>query len=552
MIARLFTITLIVAFAGTALAQEPETTRPTRRSRRSTTPTTEMGVDTRLQPAPPPRRAEPGKVLATDAGGLGGATSYTQDMPLEVEGLIKWRQPFTNRLEFRGAWVTRNDWTVRRDGIFNAELTKARIRDIMTTAQNLNLNAVMFQMRGDSTVLYPSKLEPFSKLMNGKDPGFDPLKMAIEEAHSRGLEFHAYVNPVPCTDERTTTPAHPDHIFYKHCMPDSNPNWLVYSGGKPAPFNEYLWFNTNLPEVQKYIRDAMLDLVRRYEVDGIHYDRIRLPSPEVSDDPWSKARYEQANPDKLDYNAWQTDNITRMLTDIYGGIMELRPSVKVTAAVWGIYDHTKLPQGRDRAIGYSWTSTGLQDYHQDSIAWINRGCMDALVPMIYWNMGEVKPDYDECLMQFMTGIHNGRHVYGGQRVFGPEEMVRQVVATNLLGAHGTVPFTLGRLSTMADFYRKNVYPTRVATPVMPWKKSPLTGHVLVTVNDAAGKPVTDALVTLDGRDYLALSGTDGFCAILDVPPGKASLKASKGTAQATGTANVALSRTARVELKLSE
>ena len=73
--------------------------------------------------------------------------------------------------------------------------------------------------------------------------------------------------------------------------------------------------------------------------------------------------------------------MTRMLTDIYGSIMEIKPRVKVSAAVWGIYDHTKLPQGMDKSTGYSWTSTGLQDFHQDSVGWINRGCMDARAPV---------------------------------------------------------------------------------------------------------------------------------------------------------------------------
>lgn len=534
---RTFTTTLpcvLLALAG--FAQSPEPTAipaPADMADRPVTPAqTTLTTEQRLRPAPRGRQAEPGKVLATAAGNLGGATSYTQDMPLDVQGLIEMRRPFVNRPEFRAGWVTRFDWA---RGTSSSDQMKRRISDLMEGARNLRMNAVLFQVRGDATVLYPSELEPWSQLLGGKDPGFDPLKYAIEQAHERNLEFHAYINPVPVSEERTSAPANPKHIWYKHCAPESVPNWLVYKDGKPAPFNEYKWLNTNLPDVQTYIRTVVLDLVKRYDVDGVHYDRIRFPSPDVSDDPWSKARFEGgANPKNLEFGEWQTDNITRMLTDIYGAIMQIKPHVKVSGAVWGIYDNTRLPQGTDHATGYSWTSSGLQDYRQDSIGWINRGCMDALVPMIYWNMGDMKPDYDEMVLSFMAGIKNGRHVYGGQRVFQPEEMLRQVVATNRIGAHGTCPFTLGRVirGDYAEFYQKNIYPIEAPVPEMPWKTNPVFGHVVAVVKDADGNPVVDAHVKVSGKNEVALSSADGFCAILDVVPGEVTVEVSKGDLKA--------------------
>ncbi|MBX7246817.1 MAG: family 10 glycosylhydrolase [Candidatus Sumerlaeaceae bacterium] len=504
--------------------------------------------------APRARRPDPGKVLETAADGRGGATSFTIDMPLDEPGLIEMRKPFIGRPEFRGAWVTRMDWIVKTEGKVDAKGTREKIVTIMENARKVGLNAVLFQVRGDATTLYPSTMEPWSQRFNGTDPGFDPVKFAIGEAHKRGLEFHAYFNPVPCSEERTTTPAHKDHVFYKHCMPDSVPNWLVYQDGKPAPFNEYKWLNPNLPEVQTYIRTVVLDFVKRYDIDGIHYDRIRFPSHKVSDDPWSKARFEAGtNPDKLTYNQWQGDNITRMLTDIYGAIMEIKPKVKTTAAVWGIYDNTKLPQGRDKRIGYTWTSSGLQNYMQDSIGWVNRGCMDALVPMIYWSMGDLKPDFDELLLTFVAGIKNGRHVYGGQSVFSTTEMLREVVAANRIGAQGTVPFTLGRIARpeMMEYYRKNIYPEPAAVPDMPWKTKPKTGAVLVTVKDSSGKPVVDAHVRVSGRKDVALSSADGFCATLGVEPGAAKIEVEKaGVGKAETEAKVSVGKATRIAVTL--
>lgn len=534
------------------IAAEPATIQT---ERTTTASRADGGEDPRLRPAPRTPPPPEGTVWPTAAGKLGGATSATQSMPTDVKGLIEWRRPFTNRPEFRAAWVTRFDWTGRAGANFNAETGKAKIVELMDAAKSLRLNAIVWQVRGDATTLYPSKLEPWSQLVGGKDPGFDPCKFAIDEAHKRGLEFHAYINPMPCTEERTTAPASKEHIFYKYCMPDSSPHWLVHKGGQPmAPNDSYKWFNPNLPDVQTYLRTVILDLVKRYDLDGVHYDRIRFPSPQVSDDQWSKARYASSNPNNLPYPQWQAENITRFITDLYGHFMEIKPKLKVSGAVWGIYDNTVLPQGQNHDTGYSWTSSGLQDYAQDSVGWINAGAMDALIPMIYWDMGARKPDYDELLATFMSSIHNGRHVYGGQSGFSKEEMIRQVVATNVIGAQGTCPFTLNsiRRAGTGEFYKKYIYPTEVKVPDMAWKSSPVVGHVIVTVTDAQGEPMTDAQVTLAGRKFVYLTTTEGTCAILDIVPGEVNVSASTPHGNASGKVLVEAGKAARLKLSIRQ
>jgi len=559
-----FRLLIVVSLACVACAITAQTTsnQPVeapatiRTEGHTTAPRPDGGDNPRLRPAPRPKAPPEGTVWPTASGQLGGATSATQEMPTTGEELVEWRRPFLNHPEFRGAWITRFDWAGRGgDGEFDAEAAKEKIVSFMQTAKDLRLNAVVFQVRGDATTLYPSTLEPWSQLVGGKDPGFDPCKFAIEEAHKRGLEFHAYINPIPVTEERTTVPASADHVFFKHCMPGSQPNWLVHKDGKVAPSSGYKWLNPNLPEVQTYLRHVVLDLVKRYDIDGVHYDRIRLPSPDVSDDQWSKARFAgEGNPNGLAYQEWQTENISRLIADLYGHIMEIKPEVKVTAAVWGIYNNQVLPQGTDHATGYSWTSSGLQDYAQDSVRWANEGSMDALIPMIYWSMGDMKPDYDELLQAFMNSIHNGRHVYGGQSVFSKEEMLRQTVATNLIGAQGTVPFTLRSISRegMAEYYKQNINPTEAKVPDMPWKSNPVAGHVIVTVLDPAGKPVTDAHVKLSGRDYTYVTTTEGTCAILTVKPGTASIEAKvKGVEVPSGKVDVTAGKVARLTMQVA-
>jgi uncharacterized lipoprotein YddW (UPF0748 family) len=474
------------------------------------------------------------KATPTAIGNKGGATPQTENLPLEKDRLAELRKKQLGQPEFRGAWVTRFEWTSP-----DPAKLRSNIVHIMDAAKAAGLNAVVFQVRSDCSTFYPSKLEPWSHMLGGRDPGFDPVQFAIDEAHKRGLEFHAYINACPASERREGPPAGAQSIWFMHCTPQSNPNWLVYEGGKPADFNEYWWLNPNLPEVQTYIRTVVVDFASRYNADGIHFDRIRFPKPRVSDDPWSKARFAaDGNPMQLGYDRWQADNITRMLTDIYGAVTAIKPQMRFSAAVWGIYDKTKLPQGNDKRSGYSWTSSGLQDYHQDSIEWTRRGCIDALIPMIYWDMGGNKPDYDELLASFVKLAGNDRHIYGGQKVFDDVEMLRQVVATRLVGGHGTCPFTLGTIEKkgLTHFYRATIYPDDVPTPPMPWKTSPTKGTILVWVKDAAGAPVMDAHVQIEGRSDVWLSSADGFCAIIDAAPGRAVLTARKPSTGAQASA----------------
>lgn len=487
----------------------------------------------------------------TAAGGKGGAAPATESLPLDRESLARLRAAQLGKPEFRGAWITRMEWARP-----SADESRQRITKVLDRAVELNMNAVFFQVRGDCTTLYPSTLEPTSRLLGGGPLDWDPLKFAVDEAHKRGIQLHAYFNISTASDERNG-PSDPNHVFNKNGRADANPNWLVYENGKPKPFAEYWWLNTNLPEVQTHVRRAALDLVQRYDIDGLHYDRVRFPSSGASDDPWSKARFAATNPQGLDYNAWQRENLAHLLTDIYGACVTLRPKLMVSAAVWGIYDKTKLPQG-GKSSGYSWASSGLQDYHQDSVDWLNRGCVDALVPMIYWNMGADKPDYDELMHHFVQdAAASGRFIIGGQRVFGPVEMLRQAVATGLVGGAGHCPFTLNRIYDKGcdALYKTSIYPDKVPVPEMAWRTKPQRGIILLVVVDAAGRPVMDAQVRMAGSNTVRFSSADGFCAIVDAPLSTpvtlAAEKAGSGKPAATTTVTVEPGKSSVVRLAIN-
>ncbi|HEY3245140.1 MAG TPA: family 10 glycosylhydrolase, partial [Phycisphaerae bacterium] len=246
--------------------------------------------------------------------------------------------------EFRAMWVSRFEWPNT-----NPATCQATINNIMQTLAAHHFNAVLFQIRGQADVLYPSPYEVWSPLIGGSNPGWDPLAYAINAAHANGIEFHAYINTHTCWQSAAhLPPTNPNHLFFAH-TDASNPNardWLIHdAAGNPVQWSEdnYVWLAPGVPAYQAYIRQQILYVVQNYDVDGVHFDRIRTPNSSYSYDPISQARRlnPQSNPNNLDFSHWTRDQITRNVRDAYADIMVIKPWVKVSAAVFP--DSTTAP-----------------------------------------------------------------------------------------------------------------------------------------------------------------------------------------------------------------
>lgn len=422
--------------------------------------------------------------------------------------------------EFRAATITRFEWPDK-----DPATCKQKILRYMDTLLAGNFNAVIFQVRGQADVFYPSPYEPWAVAIGGKDPGFDPMQFAIEEAHARGLEFHAYVNPYPVW-QGVNPPAHttPEHPYWLHYATEGADNWACYDNSgnimkASGSGDNYLYFSPGNPAVSAYARKVTMDIVKRYEVDGIHFDRIRYAGPQYSFDAVSKSRYAgDGNPDNLSWEKWQCDQITRMLNDVYGEIMSIKPNIKISCSVWGIHDKTKIPQ-------YDRFSSGLHEYYQDSLEWVRQGVVDAICPMIYWDINDPKPNYDELAKYFLQNA-SGRHVYcfnhiNNPKQWPPEEFLAQVNLCRQLGGAGNVAFSSGGIERrqITSFFKQAIYPKPVPAAPMPWKTNPQTGIIIGKVmRRDNGEPIMDAWIKVEGQNHTWLSSADGFFAILNLPP----------------------------------
>lgn len=427
--------------------------------------------------------------------------------------------------ELRGLWVTRFEWPSD-----NPEQCRRNILEILDTMEKANFNAIFFQVRGAAEVLYRSDLEPWSPLVGGKDPGFDPLEFAIAQAHRRGIKLHAYVNPIPlCLWKNNEPPPNPEHLFYRH-GPTSKSPWVCCGPqGKPLEPLEYYYLSPGIPEVQAYLRKVVVDMVRRYDIDGVHLDRIRYPGKDASFDPVSRWRFlGRGNPNLLEWGDWQREQLDKFVNDLYAEIAAVKPGVIVSCAAWGIYH-------RHHLAGYDDFSSGYHDYYQDTWRWVKSGAMDVLIPMIYWNMADPKPNYQELLQDFVEGVGPDR-VAGGQRMYGPDwqavENVGQIVATREKGALGSVIFCYSAAQEKGAFnlLPGDLYRHKAPVPDLEWKKNPQTGIILGTVVDDGGEPVVDAWVSLKPEtpaDFAGMAkwptwatGADGrfaFCGVPQVP-----------------------------------
>ncbi len=308
--------------------------------------------------------------------------------------------------EMRGMWVatvTNRDWP-SRPGL-SAARQRAELLAHLDAAVRNRLNTVIFQVRPTADALWPSPYEPWSQYLTGTQgahPGWDPLGTAVAEAHARGLELHAWFNPYRMalhTDPGRLTASHPAR---------RNPGWTVPYGGK-------LYYNPGLPEVRAFVREAMLDAVRRYPVDAVHFDDYFYPYPvagQTFDDDLAYDTHGGGFPDRA---AWRRDNVDRLVRETAAGIKEIRPGTRFGISPFGVWRNADVDErGSD-------TRAGVQTYddlHADTRRWARENWIDYICPQLYWNIGFAAADYAKLLPWWAEVVRgSGTLLYAGEALY---------------------------------------------------------------------------------------------------------------------------------------
>jgi len=393
-------------------------------------------------------------------------------------GLAAIKPPPLPAREFRAAWVAtvaNIDWP-SKPGLPAAQ-QKAEMIAILDRAAKLNLNAIIFQVRPACDAMYASQIEPWSYYLTGAmgkapEPFYDPLAFAVEEAHKRGLELHAWFNPYRAGILASKGVPSANHISKTH------PNLVRKYGG-------FLWLDPGEKEVQDYSLSVVMDVVNRYDIDGVHFDDYFYPYKEMDeqrqemdfpDEPsWKRygAKGRQSRDD------WRRENVNELVRRVYDSIKAVKPWVKFGISPFGIWQP-----------GYPQQIKGFNSYDKlycDSRKWLANGWVDYCSPQLYWSINLPDTSFPALLKWWSNenpkhrniwpGINSdkvGRKLKSEEPMWTADEIISQIkIARHDNGsAAGVIHWSMKSLMQdrggLATALANGVYAERALVPASAW------------------------------------------------------------------------------------
>jgi uncharacterized lipoprotein YddW (UPF0748 family) len=380
--------------------------------------------------------------------------------------------------EFRGAWIQ------SVNGQFMGMSTETMQKTLIYQLDELQkdgCNAIIFQVRPECDALYESKLEPWSYYLTGKQgkapqPYWDPLQWMIEQCHQRGMELHAWINPY----RAKTKAAHANsagHVVSRH--PE---RCFTYDG--------LTLLNPALKENRDYICAVVMDILERYDVDGLHIDDYFYPYPVAGVAIPDAAYFAANNEGYTDIGDWRRHNVDLFVEQLAETVHNTKPWVKIGISPFGIYRNQKSDPRGSR-------TNGLQNYDQlyaDILLWDKKGWMDYCVPQIYWEIGNKAADYDELIHWWDNNIRN-TNLYIGEdveRTAKFNQMARKMALhSEMKRVHGTVLWyakaAVDNVGNYGTQLRNNYWYYPALQPTTPWIDKKAPGKVrklkVIDVND---------------------------------------------------------------------
>ncbi|WP_158828693.1 glycoside hydrolase family 10 protein [Mucilaginibacter lacusdianchii] len=388
---------------------------------------------------------------------------------------IKQINPVPKR-EFRGVWVatvTNIDWP--SSGRLPSERQKQELVNIFDQHHASGLNAIILQVRPAADAFYAKSREPWSKWLTGQqgrapESFYDPLEFAITEAHKRGMELHAWFNPYRATMDGNTASLSPQHVTRVH------PDWFLTYGGRKL-------FNPGLPDVREYIVQVILDVVKNYDVDGIHMDDYFYPYPIAGQRINDQATFEQYGAGKFtDIRDWRRSNVDTLIHMLSDSIHKYRPRMKFGISPFGIWkNESQDPDGSETHGG-----SAFYENFADTRKWIAEGWVDYINPQIYWPFNNRAAAFEKLADWWSDNAYN-HHLYIGQAAYrinelrtpgfkNPNQLPAQIrYMRNNPRIQGSVFFSSASLRAnllgFTDSLRNNYYKTPALPPLMLWLDS---------------------------------------------------------------------------------
>lgn len=372
--------------------------------------------------------------------------------------------------EFRGVWIAtvdNIDWPTR--GVTDPVLQRAEYIQQLDMHVRNGMNAIIMQVRPAADAFYPSPYEPWSQWLTGvqgrpPSPYYDPLAFMIDEAHKRGLEFHAWCNPYRADFNIGRSSIAPTHVTRLH------PEWFLDYGGKR-------YFDPANKQAQQFVVNVIADIVKRYDVDAIHMDDYfypyRIPGVEFPDQ-----RSYLASRSPLNKDDWRRSNVDSIIRKLDSAIKKEKPWCKFGISPFGVWrNKDKDPEGSDSRAG----QTNYDDLYADILLWLRKGWIDYVTPQLYREIGDRLIAYEK-LVDWWASHSYGRHVYIGQAMYragsnavwrNPNELPNQIKINRANpNVQGSIYFSSKSFAKNPngwnDSLQQNYYRIKALIPPMSW------------------------------------------------------------------------------------
>lgn len=384
--------------------------------------------------------------------------------------------------EFRGAWiatVANINWPTK--GNYSTEAQKREAIQLLDLLKENNFNAVIFQVRPSADALYDSPYEPWSYFLTGEigkrpTPYYDPLAFWVEEAHKRGLELHVWLNPYRA--HHSTSGAVTSESMVRKAS-----DMVVRLK------NGMYWFDPANPQTQDHAARVVLDIVKRYDIDGVHFDDYFYPYASYNggadfpdDASWNAYRRSGGTLSRAD---WRRDNVNRFIERVYKEIKAEKNFVKFGLSPFGIWKP-----------GYPSGVTGSSQYDElyaDAKLWLNKGWIDYFAPQLYWPIDPPRQSFTSLLRWWESENTHKRHLWPGLNTVEvrapnrPQEIVRQIEETRKLipNSVGAIHWSIAGLTNspgMVQAVKSGPYNRQALIPRSPWLSTNplLTPSLLLT------------------------------------------------------------------------
>lgn len=328
----------------------------------------------------------------------------------------------TKNKEFRAVWiatVSNLDWPSRRG--LSVEDQQKEITEILDNVQKWKMNAIVIQVKPSSDAFYKSDLSPWSKYLTGKqgvDPGYDPLDFIVQEAHKRNIEVHAWFNPyrLLAEDARMNTLS-ADNIAFKH------PDWVINYAGK-------LYLNPGVPEVSDYVVQSIMEVVKKYKIDGVHLDDYFYPYKVGKLEYPDQKEYLKYGSEFKSKADWRRNNINKLIEELHNEIKKENKEIAFGISPFGVWRNKTsdpIKGSNTRAL------QNYDDLYADVLNWMQKGWLDYVAPQIYWHRGNRSADYNtlvewwnEIAKETKTKLYIGMAAYRVNEWKESDELIQQV------------------------------------------------------------------------------------------------------------------------------